>query len=277
MKIKNIKNFFKTYKIKISFIFILTIILIILAFTTISAHFPRFIQKISYENQVLNFANKNQKAVFSINQITLFSSCDAKNKVGSASNFTIENLYTYTDIAIFINQISEESTLENTLKEVSIRNINYSKTPENGQIKLFYKNLNDFAKPYIPESNEITDELKFNITSDENADFSIPTLYNNCANPITLTYIHENIKTDYTIIDTSIPITYNGTLLKRCNVPLSNISNTISFDIYITNNQNQKFKSRIFIPITFQTNEKTIYDGNITIKQNVNSIFYQYE
>ena len=277
MKTEKIKKFIKTFKVKLSFIFILTIILIILACTTISAHFPKFIQKIQYENQILDFANKNKKSIFSIDEITLFSSADAKNKVGSTTNFTIENLYTYTDIAIFINQVSDEISLENTLKEVSIQNISFSKTPENGQIKLFYKNMNDFAKPYIPESNQITDEIKFNITSEENADLSTPTLYNNCANPITLSYIHENVKTDYTLTDTSIPITYSGSLLKRCNVPLSNITNTISFDIYITNNKDQKFKSKIFIPITYQSNDKTIYDGNITIKEKVNLIFYQYE
>ena len=66
MKTEKIKKFIKTFKVKLSFIFILTIILIILACTTISAHFPKFIQKIQYENQILDFANKNKKSIFSI-------------------------------------------------------------------------------------------------------------------------------------------------------------------------------------------------------------------
>ena len=60
----------------------------------------------------------------------------------------------------------------------------------------------------------IDSELSFDTISNETSDFSNPVLYNNCANPITLSYIIENVKTDYTISDTSIPITYNGSLLK---------------------------------------------------------------
>ena len=64
-------------------------------------------------------------------------------------------------------------------------------------------------------------------------------------------YIIENVKTDYTISDTSIPITYNGSLLKRCAVPISNIASKISFEIYITNYNDEKFKSKVFISIPF--------------------------
>ena len=62
------------------------------------------------------------------------------------------------------------------------------------------------------EENIIKDELEFNISQEDQTDLSKPTLYNNCANPITLSYINQNIKTDYTIIDTTNPITYDGTL-----------------------------------------------------------------
>lgn len=274
---KNLKSFLVKHKLRVSVFIILIIIFLILLYIFFSKKLPSLIQKNIFENQVLSFAENNQNSVFSINQITLFSSCDAKNKIGSKTNFTIENLYAYTDIAIFINQTSEDNSLENTLKEVSIKNISFNNAFENGQAKLFYKNLNDFTKPYIPDKNEITDGINFNITSEENADFSEPTLYNNCANPITLSYIHENIKSDYTITDTSIPITYNGSLLKRCAVPISSITNNLSFDIFITNNKDEKFKSKVFIPITYRLDDKSIYDGNITIKQDVNFVFYRYE
>jgi len=81
--------------------------------------------------------------------------------------------------------------------------------------------------------NIIKDELEFNISQEDQTDLSKPTLYNNCANPITLSYINQNIKTDYTILDTTNPITYNGTLLKRCGVTLSSIKSSISFEISI--------------------------------------------
>ena len=78
--------------------------------------FNRHMLKTNFENDILPFARKNQNTIFKINKITFFSSCDEKNKTASNYNFTIENLYQYTDIALFITSRSEEKTLENTLK-----------------------------------------------------------------------------------------------------------------------------------------------------------------
>ncbi len=270
MKKFNLKN--KKHVLLLIFLFS---ILFVLIFPT-SYHIAGYIQKTNFAKQVSSFAEKNKKSVFSIDSITLFSSGDAKNKVSSKTNFTLENIYAYTDIAIFINNNSDENTLENTLKSVSIENIEFTKLPEDGQVNLYYKDLNDFAKSSLPETEPIKDKLSFDILSSETTDFSKPVLYNNCANPITLSFINENIKTDYTIIDTATPITYNGSLLQRCNIPISTIESSISFDVLITNNKDEHFKSKVFINIPYKDDSKSIYDGNITLKQDTNFIFYQY-
>ena len=83
----------------------------------------------NYENSIISFAEKNTNTIFSIDKIVFFSSSDSKNKSSSKTNFTIENLYAYTDIALFINNHSEENTMENTLKEVTINNINFTTLP----------------------------------------------------------------------------------------------------------------------------------------------------
>ncbi len=222
---------------------------------------------------------KNDKTVFEVNKIVFFSNCDAKNKTSSSTNFTIENLYQYTDIAIFINNKStEEKTLENTFKKVSINNIKFNTTPELGEPKLYFKGLNQFATSNLPSSeNEISDSLDFNITSEDEANLDTPTLYNNLANPITLSYINQNVKTDYTITDTSVPITYDGSLLKRCNIDLKSIECNISFDIYITNHLDEEFKTTVFIDIPFVDGEKSIYDGNLKTTNNSNFVFYRYK
>ena len=278
------KSFILKYKKLLIPLIILSIFAIVLLIIVIFNYIPNFIEKNKFENQVLKFANKNDKTTFSINEITLFSSCDVKNKLSGKSNFTIENLFAYTDIAIFINKNSSESTLENTLKDVTLKNFSIDQAPQDGQAKLYYKSLNQFAKSLLPNQLEnssenlqsIENELDFETLSKETTDFSNPILYNNCANPITLSYLIENIKTDYTILDTSTPITYNGSLLKRCAVPISNIESKISFEIYITNYKDEKFKSKVFITIPFKNDTNSIYDGNITIKQNPNFVFYKY-
>ena len=277
MKKIHLKEKISQKTIKLSLLLLILICILCYLIFQASQHISKHIQKISFENQITSFAQKNEKTIFSIDSITLFSSGDAKNKVSSKTNFTLENIYTYTDIAIFINNNSTENTLENTLKSVSIENIEFTKLPDQGQAHLYYKNLNDFAKPYIPETEPIDKKLSFDIVSEETTDFSKPILYNNCANPITLSFVNENIKTDYTILDINTPITYNGSLLQRCNIPISTISASLSFEIYITNNKDEKFTSKVFIDIPYKDGEKSIYDGNITIKPDVNFVFYRYE
>lgn len=232
--------------------------------------------KTNFENDILPFARKNQNTIFKINKITFFSSCDAKNKTASNSNFTIENLYQYTDIALFITSTSEEKTLENTLKKVSINNIKFTSSPTLGEPKLYYKNINNFAKSEISEENLINGNLDFNITSEDEVNLDKPTLYNNLANPIVLSYINHNIKTDYTITDTSTPMTYDGSLLKRCNILLNNIACSFSFDVYVTNNLSQEFKCTIYIDIPLDLDNQSIYNGNITLKKDTNFNFYRY-
>ena len=251
----------------------LIIILCFLAFYT----YTTYKRKIDVENSSISFADKNKETIFSIKDIVFFSSCDSKNKTSSKSNFTIENLYSYTDIALFIENFPEEDNLQNTLKEVSISNIKFSKTPSVGEPKLFYKDINNFANSTIVDDNVINDSLTFEVTSEDSADLSKPVLYNNCANPIVLSYVNENIKTDYTITDTSNPITYNGSLLQRCNVSLDTLASSISFDIFITNNKNEKFRTSVFLDIPYEYNGQSIYDGSLTVRTTGNFDFYRYE
>lgn len=264
-------------KIKKIFFIILIIILILLLIFLFQKWYNKLLNKKTYENSIISFAEKNEKTIFSINKIVFFSGCDSKNKTSSQTNFTIENLYTYTDIALFINNNSEENTLENTLKKVKISNIKFSKEPKLGKANLYFKSINDFAKSELKEENIIEKELEFEITSENNANLNKPILYNNCANPITLSYINQNIKTDYTMTDTQNPITYNGKLLERCGVSVQSIETSISFVIEIENNKNQKFKTTVYFDIPYKFEEKTIYDGNLTVKKDTKFDFYRYE
>ena len=271
---KDKKMKFSKKNIILSFI---TFALLILFYILIFNQIKSITQKANFEKSILNFAQKNNEIVFSIPKIVFFSSSDSKNKTSTSTNFTIENLYAYTDIALFINRKSNENSLKNTLKELSIENIKFTTMPTEGTPKLYYKNLNQFASSTLPETSPIENNLNFAITSEDTADLSVPILYNNCANPITLSYINENIRPDYTITDTSIPITYNGSLLKRCGVLLSNISCSISFDILITNNQDEKFKSSVYLNIPYEDEGKSIYDGNLIVEKATDFIFYRYE
>ena len=256
---------------------IITVIMFIIVFILCYLLFYKYVLKRNFENSVLDFSSKNKKTIFEIKDITFFSNCDVKNKSASSSNFTIENLYQYTDMALFISSPESNKSYENTLKSVYIDNIKFTKTPTLGSPSLYYKNISNFAKSDITDNNLINNRLDFNITNNEDANLDTPTLYNNLANPIVLSYVNSNIKTDYTITDTSSPITYDGTLLKKCDVLLSTIESSLSFDIYITNNLDQEFKCSIYIDIPLETDNETIYDGKVTLKKETNFTFYRYK
>ena len=255
---------------------IITIVLIcILIFLTFLV-FQKYMLKKNFEDDILSFADKNQSTVFTVDSITLFSSADAGYKTNTANNFTIQNLYQYTDIALFIKNASDEDTLENTLKKVRIENIQFSNMPKLGEPNLYFKSINDFAKSDITEENKITGSFEFTVSSSDEADLSTPTLYNNLANPLTFSYVNSNIKSDYTITDISSPITYDGSLLQKCDINLEDIQCTLSFDILITNNVDQDFKTTVSIDIPLSSEDKTIFNGNLTVKSNTTYTFYRY-
>ena len=113
--------------------FILTIITAILfLFVLFLSYllFNKYVLKKNFEESILPFAENNQNTVFKIDKIVFFSSADSLNKNASASNFTIENLYQYTDIALFIDGGNSEKNLENTFKDVRIENIKWNTLPE---------------------------------------------------------------------------------------------------------------------------------------------------
>ena len=186
-------------------------------------------------------------------------------------------MYQYTDIALFINNNSSDFTMENTLKNVKINNIHFTTPPSYGNANLYYKNINNFASSQIIDENMLSNELTFNISSEDNVSLDTPTLYNNCANPIVLSYINQNIKNDYTITDTSTPITYDGSLLKKCGIILNSIKSNFSFDIYITNNLDQEFKCTVYMDIPLEDANSSIYNGSITSRQDTNYKFYRYK
>lgn len=261
-------------KKKITFIIFLIILLIALA-TFSYKHLETYFTSNSFLKENLKFAEENTE-VFSIDKITYFSSCNADITTNSNSSFTISDLYQYTDIAIFINNIKEknqELNHKNTLKTVSITDINYLTNPKVGTPSIYYKNINDFAKAEYLEENKINNSITFDTTSEDTIDYSKPILYNNCANPITLCYINNNIIKNYTLSNHVSNISYNGSLLKSCGITLNSIACTIQFNINITNNLDETYTCPMSLNIPVKTETNTLYDGSLTVKDNTNFEF----
>jgi len=258
--------------------FILILFILVIIFLLLSYNVSRgYINKASFEKDILEIANKNEEKIFLINNITMFSSANSDAEVRPNSTLNINNLYQYTDIAFFLRPVQEELTYKNTLKELYIDNIKFVNIPNEGTPSLYYKSIHNFATSKYSDDNIINDKLQFNISSEDLADLNTPTLYNNCANPITLSYLNNNIKKDYTLPNAFTQIAYDGSLLKRCSITLSSITASLSFDIHITNNLDQQFVCPIYLEIPLELKDGTsIYDGKVLLNNDTKYTFYRY-
>lgn len=243
---------------------IITIVLLILCTVNIV-----YILKIYYANKefaenVSELSKLNARTIFSIDRMYLYSSADATSKETTKPIWDLD-IYQFTDIALYINNRDEEGiTYENTIKSLTIDDIKFNNL-KSGNPKLYYKNVNEFAKLEIKDENEIKENLSFNIINSGDADYSNPVLYSNCQNPITLEYVNSNMKEETKISDITTPLTYDGSLLKKGGILLSQMKCTISFKITIINYYNQKFISTVYIDIPLEDtlNNTSIYDGKM--------------
>ena len=211
---------------------------------------------------------------FFVNKIVYFSTANAESTINQNSSFTINNLYQITDIAIFINNNSDGNyTNENTLNKVTLSNINFNLSPNIGEPNLYYKNLNDFAKNTFDINNKIEQSIEFDTTSENEIDYTSPILYNNAANPITLSYVNSNIINNFTLADDISNLSYDGNLLKTCNITLNSIACKISFNMIIENNLDETYTCPMILNVPLSTESSTIYDGTLTLVDKVDYKF----
>ena len=276
---------------------ILMIILIVILSYIIST--IRINQK--FADDVNEFYKLNSKTIFSIDKMYMYSSANAIENKETRPVWNL-NLYQYTDIAIYINNRSKDKLdYENSIKEIYIDNIKYGEVKK-GEQSLFFKDVREFGKSIFSdveleegvenintneyvvknvENKKIKDKLEYQVLNDGDADYSKPQIYADCSNPITLEYVNNNIKTNEILSDITSDVKYDGNLLRKCGVILSDIECTITFNITIINFYNQKFVANVYveIPLEDTITGETIYDGKFVKRlENTNLIrFFRVE
>ena len=256
---------------KLIFTIFLTVILIAILIFTIKNY---EINK-QFAKEIESFANLNNKTVFSIDKMTLYSRGFATKNQENKPVWNL-NIGQFTDIALKINNRSHENgvSYENTIKSLYIDNIKYNNVTIGNQ-SLHYKYLGDFGKVTANESNRINDKLVYDVVKSGEIDLTEPKIYANADNPIILEYVNSNLKTNEIISDTNAEVVYDGTLLKNTNIPLDKMKCTLSFTIHIINYYNQEYRATVYvdIPITNTINNTTIYDGKLEkVLENTNLI-----
>ena len=205
---------------------------------------------------ISNRTRQKENTLFSMNKIIIYNSAGIVNSENNPSltNLTINQ---FSDLSIFINNSSENSQLDkyNTIKDMYIDNISISTLSDSNTSKVLnYKNsliLGKYQELESPENDRIDFEVIKDNLNNNSSQYSLPTFYTDCSNPITLGYINKNVINNYSISGNTNTVSFNSKVLKNTNMNLDDISTTIKFKVHIINNAGHKLSCNMKVDITF--------------------------
>ena len=242
--------------------------------------FSEVLSRNSFANQMIEIADENENPIFSVQRILLYSSANA---IDNSDDLSLKNMSIsqYTDISIYIDNLAtiSELTDENTVRELYIDNISMKSNADIGTKFLNYKSPLNFGKYEdinLTENNRIDFNI-FNTNSEnENHDYSNPTFYTDCSNPISLGYLNKDILTNYSATQEVNTVSFNGKVLQEANVNLNDISYILSFRINIINNLGEKFVYNMSLNVNLNDDNGGIYNGYVYKGINASGKEYQF-
>lgn len=259
---KNFKFKIKNVKLAFALLIILAIVVLLLFYHFVLAD---VFSRNNFANQMIELSDENETSVFNIQKILLYSDANA---IDNSEDHSLKNMSIcqFTDLSIYLDNSFSNTELssENTVKELYIDNINITSKSDVGTKILNYKNPMNFGKyKNIKELDNGRIDFKVINTNQENEsqNYSEPTFYTDCSNPITLGYLNKDIVTNYSVSDASKSISFNGKVLKEANVNLDDINYTLNFTIHIVNNLNQKFAYNMKLDVNLNDDNGGIYNG----------------
>ena len=108
-----------------------------------------------FARKATEFYRLNAQTVFSIDKIYMYSNAGGIDNKDTRAIWNLD-LYQYTDIAIYINNRSDDKlSYENSVKSMCIDNIKFTKVKK-GNTALYYKNINEFGKSVYDTGLETT-------------------------------------------------------------------------------------------------------------------------
>jgi hypothetical protein len=258
---------------------ILTIMVFILLFVDIYLFFNfiyvRFKNKSIIEKYDLEIASQLENSPFEIEKIILFSSASGINKNTNFQNSNwLLDIFEYTDIAIYFSQ-PENLDVTNTVQNLSISNIKLNVESEKYTPSLYYLDANNFGTDSFLDDNKIENNLEFSVLNFDNANNSImyntPVFFADLSNPITLKFTNT-LLTNYSLENTE-KLIFDGSLISKTPLSLENLKASLSFDINITNYNNENYYTNVIINIPTENDEQSILDGSILETQNTHIYF----
>lgn len=233
------------------------------------------VMKNVFVEQSIHIAEENQTSIFRVSKVILYSGADA---IDNSTNRSLQDLdiCQYTDIAIHVDNMNyiHELTSKNTIQELWIDNIQIKTDSDRGFQYLNYKNLYHFAQFDVlstPKDNKIDFNIVNNNEENENADYSSPTFYSDCSNPISLGYFNNGVVRNYSITEETNSLSFNGKILEQAGVPLGDLHYVLTFDIHIRNYENDKFVYHASFDTNLVNENDSLYNGYLYQVKSSNS------
>jgi len=210
----------KTSKIALP---ILIIIVFVLVCVGIKYIFKPNIKRNQFLKEVTKIAEENKETTFKVSKIIKYSSAEA---VDNSADQTLQDLsiHQYSDVAIYIDNITKELTEKNTIKELYLDNFKIDVGYNYGEPKLYYKNPLSISKFRMIEENEIKDKLSYTIINtneeNENSNYETPVFFADCSNPITIGFINKNIVNNYRVTKDNGVVSFDGRIFNNLQISL---------------------------------------------------------
>jgi hypothetical protein len=250
---------------------ILILVLLIIVICSLRFIFKRNSRIKHFSEQMVNTFDENKNSSFYISQILVYSSANGEDESDDSSLKDI-SISQYSDIAIYISNDnnSQELSEENTINELYIDNIKIETEQTNPNFIFGYKNPKFFGKysDIVNSLNTENTKIEFNVihsNSDNTEDYTKPSFFTDCSNPITLGFINTEIVKHFKFTAENKVLALNGEILKSANVDLSKITPKISFEIHIVNNLNEEYSRKVYLDIDLENSEGTIENGYIIL------------
>lgn len=256
-------------------IIVLVIAIVVLIFMCSLVY--RNIISVKRANNILSkemetIVEENKNPVFTIQKVVLYSSAEYED-LSVEQNLQDISIHQYTDIALYISndetqdgskraQNTEyELTEVNTVSQLYIDEIKVESKKDLG-VKLFnYKNPLEVGKyRTIDESVERIDFEIIHKNEDNQNDYTKPTFFTDCSNPITVGVLNKNVLEHCTASNDGT-LALDGSILKNAGVNLEDLQTVISFKVHLKNNLNEEFICNVVIENDLGNGTETIYDG----------------
>ena len=250
----------------------LVIAIVILVFLLISVY--NNVVAVKRANSILskemeNIAEKNKVPVFTLQKVVLYSSAEYED-LSPEQNLQDVSIHQYTDVAIYIRNNEDddgslrsknteyELTEENTISELYIDEIKLISDYEVGTKLINYKNPLDMGKyRTINDTIERIDYRILHKNEENKKDYSEPTFFTDCSNPITLSILNKNVL-EHCTANNDGTLKLDGSILKNAGVEPEKLNTKLSFKIHLKNNLNEEFVANVVIDNEI---DETIYEG----------------